>query len=138
MDELKDLKVNPDEYDVYNILSDAGKLEYLIDALEIGSEAAILRQIEKSMHLKSDNMESVDTVNDLQVGPYRLCITAYDGTVTFNSDSIKVIRGVVRKLFQDGNILVRDNSIKKDRDYDIYKYFKAYTVMKTGMPICEN
>ena len=58
--------------------------------------------------------------------------------ITFNSDSIRVIRSFVRKFYRDGHILLTDRTLKKDPDMDIYRYFKAYKLLKLGMPICEN
>ena len=76
-------------------------------------------------------------VEDLQVGRYRLCITTYEDIITLNSDSLKVINSFTNKIWQDGHLLIRDYNIQKS-EIDIYKYFKAFNIIKLRMPISDN
>ncbi len=136
MTNLADLDILSDEYDLFCILNDDEKIEFLFDALTIGVSDSIIKQLQKT---KSDIYTSnIGTSQDLTVGPNRLCICIINGVLTLNSDNLRVLRSFVRKFFHDGYILSRNNIIKKEKDFDIYKYFKAYNVCKTGMPICEN
>ena len=48
------------------------------------------------------------------------------------------MRAFIRKIFRDGHLLIRNTEITKDYDCDIYRYFKAFNVIKLDMPICEN
>ena len=112
------------------------KIEFLFDALTIGVSDSMLKQMYKP---KPDGLSvKTSSTEDISVGPNRLCICVFDDILTLNSDSLRVIRAFVRKFFRDGFILVRTNEIRKEKDFDIYKYFKAYNIYKTGNPICEN
>jgi len=136
MKNLTELEILDDEYDLFCMLADDEKIEFLFDALTIGVSDSMLKQLYKpkpdGLSVKSSSTE------DISVGPNRLCIYVFDDILTLNSDSLRVIRAFVRKFFRDGFILVRTNEIRKEKDFDIYKYFKAYNIYKTGNPICEN
>lgn len=133
---LTELEILDDEYDLFCMLNDQEKIEFLFDALTIGVSDSMLKQLYKpkpnGISVKSSSTE------DISVGPSRLCISIFDDILTLNSDNLRVIRAFVRKFFRDGFILIRANEIKKEKEIDIYKYFKAYYIYKTGMPICEN
>jgi hypothetical protein len=133
---LKELVIKADEYDLFHILTNTEKIEFVLNAMEIGSEESMFKQLSKSKALNPDPLFSSE---DLSVGgTHRLCISAYGDIITLNSDSLKVLRLFVEKIFRDGHILVRNNEITKDRDSDIYRFFKAYNIIKLDMPICEN
>ena len=133
--QLNDLVIKADEYDLFHILSGAEKLEFMMNALDIGPEESMFKQISKSNILRPDPLFSQE---DLQIGVHRLLISAYDDVIVLNSDSLKVIRSFIRKIFRDGHLLVHNTDVTKDRDIDIYRYFKAFNVIKLDMPICEN
>jgi len=132
---LNELIIKADEYDIFHILTGVEKLEFVLNAMDVGSENSMLNQISKSELFRPDPMFDKE---DLQVGPHRLCISAYDDIITLNSDNLKVMRAFIRKIFRDGHLLIRNAEITKDYDYDIYRYFKAFNVIKLDMPICEN
>jgi len=133
--QLNELIIKADEYDLFHILSGAEKLEFMLNALDIGPEESMFKQLSKSNILRPDPLFQQE---DLQVGVHRLLISAYDDIIVLNSDSLKVIRAFIRKIFRDGHLLVRNEDVTKDRDIDIYRYFKAFHVIKLDMPICEN
>jgi len=133
--QLNELIIKADEYDLFHILSGAEKLEFILNALEIGPEESMFKQLSKSNILRPDPLFQQE---DLQVGVHRLLISAYDDIIVLNSDSLKVIRAFIRKIFRDGHLLVRNKDVTKDRDIDVYRYFKAFNVIKLDMPICEN
>jgi hypothetical protein len=132
---LKELIIKADEYDLFHILSGPEKLEFVLNALDLGPEESMFRQISKSKILQPDPMFEKE---DMRVGMHRLCIAAYGDIITLNSDSLKVMRAFIRKIFRDGHLLIRNTEITKDYDCDIYRYFKAFNVIKLDMPICEN
>lgn len=133
---LTELEILPEEYDLFWMLSDSEKIEFLFDAINIGVSESILKQLTKT---KNDGLElSPTSSEDISIGPHRLCISVFDDIITLNSDNLRVIRAFVRKFFRDGYILTKNTEFRKDREFDIYKYFKAYNLIKTGMPICEN
>lgn len=136
MKNLTDLQILDEEYDLFWMLTDSEKIEFLFDALDIGVSESILKQLCKP---KPNGISAKEASSeDITVGPHRLCISVYDNIMTLNSDNLRVIRVFVRKFFRDGYILVRTNEVKKEKEYDIYKYFKAYNIFKTSLPICEN
>jgi len=132
---LNELVIKADEYDLFHILSGVEKLEFMLNALDVGPEESMFKQISKSNILRPDPLFQQE---DLQVGVHRLLISAYDDIIVLNSDSLKVIRAFIRKIFRDGHLLIHNEDVTKDRDIDIYRYFKAFHVIKLDMPICEN
>jgi hypothetical protein len=132
---LNEMIIKADEYDLFHILSGAEKLEFMLNALDMGPEESMIKQISKSDIMRPDPMYQQE---DLQVGVHRLLISAYDDIIVLNSDSLKVLRAFTRKIFRDGHLLIHNTDVTKDRDIDIYRYFKAFNVIKLDMPICEN
>ena len=133
--QLNELVIKADEYDLFHILSGSEKLEFMLNALDVGPEESMFKQLSKSNILRPDPLFQQE---DLQVGVHRLLISAYDDIIVLNSDSLKVIRAFIKKIFRDGHLLIRNTDVTKDRDIDIYRYFKAFNVIKLDMPICEN
>ena len=133
--QLNEMIIKADEYDLFHILSGPEKLEFMLNALDIGPEESMFKQLSKSNILRPDPLFQQE---ELQVGILRLLISAYDAIIVLNSDSLKVIRAFIRKIFRDGHLLVHNSDVTKDRDIDVYRYFKAFNVIKLDMPICEN
>ena len=138
MQKFSDLQITDEEFDLFWVLSSPEKIEFMFEALEIGVSDAMANILTKSLSKQDRVTDSIKSSEDLAIGPYRLNISIFDGMITFNSDSIRVIRSFVRKFYRDGHILLSDRTLKKDPDMDIYRYFKAYKLLKLGMPICEN
>lgn len=138
MQKFSDLQITDEEFDLFWILSSPEKIEFMFEALEIGVSDAMANTLTKNLTAQDKFRNTIKSSEDLAVGPYRLNISIFDGMITFNSDSIRVIRSFVRKFYRDGHILLSDRTLKKDPDMDIYRYFKAYKLLKLGMPICEN
>jgi len=134
---LQNIKISEDDFDLFIGLDPTDKIEYLYDILTVGKEAANSKQIEQ-LHTRLEHARIVQVkIQDLMVGPYRLCISNYDDIITFNSDSIRVIRHFIKKMNHDGTILATVPYIKKS-DFDFYKYFKAYRILGVNQPLCEN
>ena len=138
MHKFSDLQITDEEFDLFWVLSSPEKIEFMFEALEIGVSDAMANILTKSLSKQDRVTDSIKSSEDLAIGPYRLNISIFDGMITFNSDSLRVIRSFVRKFYRDGHILLSDRTLKKDPDMDIYRYFKAYKLLKLGMPICEN
>jgi len=138
MQKFSDLQITDEEFDLFWVLSSPEKIEFMFEALEIGVSDAMANILTKSLSKQDRVTDSIKSSEDLAIGPYRLNISIFDGMITFNSDSLRVIRSFVRKFYRDGHILLSDRTLKKDPDMDIYRYFKAYKLLKLGMPICEN
>jgi hypothetical protein len=134
---LQNIKISEDDFDLFIGLDPTDKIEYLYDILTVGKEAANSKQIEQ-LHTRLEHARIVQVkIQDLMVGPYRLCISNYDDIITFNSDSIRVIRHFIKKMNHDGTILATVPYIKKS-EFDFYKYFKAYRILGVNQPLCEN
>ena len=133
---LGKIKIYEDDFDLFVLLNDTDKIQFLYDTDSLGARGAMLKQVAK---FEAEHAEDIRFahVEDLIVGKYRLCIVKYDNTVTFNCDSLAIINRFTHKLWEQGNILVRDHSLKKTQ-IDIYKYFKAYEILQLSMPISEN
>ena len=140
MNDLTELKITDNDFDLFWLLSNPDKIEFLYNALDVGVSDSMAQQLAKSLAENDieESRNSLPTSEDLAVGPHRISITVLDDIIIFNSDSIRVIRSFVRKFYRDGHILLLDNTFKKDPDFDIYRYFKAYKLLKLGMPISEN
>jgi len=134
---LQNIKISEDDFDLFIGLDPTDKIEYLYDILTVGKEAANSKQIEQ-LHTRLEHARIVQVkIQDLMVGPFRLCISNYDDIITFNSDSIRVIRHFIKKMNHDGTILATIPYIKKS-EFDFYKYFKAYRILGVNQPLCEN
>ena len=131
---LSELNINEDAFDIFVTFNAMEKIEFLSDAMEFGTEAAILKQVEKISEIITDNkpmpiVSSQDFVSDGR----RLCVTTLQEEVQLNSESLKTIRNFVTKLFYDGIILTPLQ--KKKTEMDMYRYFKAYKVIGRCNPI---
>lgn len=133
---LDKVQIFEDDFDIFVLLSDDNKVEFLYDAIVGDTRGAILKQIAKIEKSREDELNFAH-VEDVAIGNHRLCITTYDNVLTFNCDSLAIINRFVNKVWSDGHILVRNNEIKKS-SVDTYRYFKAFDVLKLSMPISEN
>jgi hypothetical protein len=134
---LQDLEILEDDFDLFVALNDRQKVEFLFDALETGIEASILKQIAKldSLQPSVPTKQKVST-EDLQFGPHRLCITAWEKEVHLNSDSLIAIRKFVNKMINDGLMLWPTDT--KKSNFDLYRFFKAYKIIGRFSPISSN
>jgi hypothetical protein len=133
---LKKINIHEDDFDLFVLLENPDKIEFLFDAISMGARGAMLKQVAKFEVEHSDDFRLAH-VEDVLVGRHRLCIVKYEDTVTFNCDSLAIINRCVNKILSEGNILIRNRNIKKT-NIDVYKYFKAYEVIKLSMPISDN
>jgi hypothetical protein len=134
--ELDQIEIFEDEFDLFVLLEEEDKVEYLYDLDVLGPRGAMLKQVAK-LHKQHDEEFRLAHVEDMIVGNYRLCVTKYDDIITLNCDNLSIINKFANKIINHGHILVRDRDIEKTH-IDTYKYFKAYVVFKLGMPICAN
>lgn len=134
---LQNIKISEDDFDLFVALDPADKVEFLYDVLTDGVESAVSKQTKQFQERIEHSRMVVVKVQDLMVGPYRLCISNYGNIITFNSDSIRVIRHFIKKMNHDGTLLASISYIKKS-EFDLYKYFKAYRILGVNQPLCEN
>ena len=133
---LGELEIFEDDFDLFVALDDTDKIEFLFDAIQDGTDAAVDKHVSKLADKYMPKRAFVST-EDLSVGPYRLCITSFhDSEVHLNSNSLKAIRYFVNKLFNDGVLLWPLN--KKKGEFDIYRFFKAYKIIGKAGPFSSN
>ena len=134
---LTDLEIWEDDFDLFVALDDTDKIEFLFDASEVGLEAAVVKHVSRLADKYMPKAPAISS-QDFAVGPYRLCVTNYkDSEIHLNSNSLRAIRQFVRKLFNDG-VLIWPLDKKKNSEFDIYRYFKAYKIIGKVGPFCEN
>ena len=131
---LKELNICEDDFDLFIELSPKEKIQFLFDASQSGIDHAVIQQVQR-LHEKIKQTNSIKA-QDIEIGMHRLAILSMKEEIHLNSDSLKVIRAFVRKLWNDGYLLTKLN--KKKSEFDFYKFYKAYKVIGKAQPFCCN
>ena len=131
---LKELNICEDDFDLFIELSPKEKIQFLFDASQSGIDHAVIQQVQR-LHEKIKQTNSIKA-QDIEIGMHRLAILSMKEEIHLNSDSLKVIRAFVRKLWNDGYLLTKLN--KKKSEFDFYKFYKAYKVIGKAEPFCCN
>jgi len=134
---FNELEIIEEDFDLFILLDEPNKIEYLYDTVKLGPRGAMLKQIAKLEEYREESPIGLANVQDVLVAGHRLCITTYDDIITFNSENLSTINKCVYNIWLDGHIITREYDIKKT-SLDIYKYFKAFSIIRLSMPICEN
>ena len=132
---LNELEIFEDDFDLFVALDDEDKIEFLFDATQIGIEAATIKQVGKLADRYAPKTPMV-SVQDFQVGPYRLAVTQYPDKISINSNSLKAVRRFVDKLWNDGIILTKIDA--KKTQFDLYRYLRVYNIVGKTQPFCSN
>jgi hypothetical protein len=137
---LKDLVIHEDDFDVFIALNPAEKIEFLWDALRLGIDKSVDKQVTKlEKDYESNSTRTVlMSVQDMRIGPYHLTVMSIDRLIVLNSDNLKVIRNFVKQMWNNGYIVSRRQDIRKAKNSDMMKYFVAYEIIGEGNPISEN
>ena len=133
---LQDLEILEDEFDLFVALNNQEKIEFLFDAIEIGLEASVLKQLEKLDSIPAPNSKYKLSSADFEIGNTRLSVTNSQNQVHLNSNSLKAIKSFVAKMTNDGLILCPLD--KKKSVFDMYRFFKAYKLVGRTGPISSN
>jgi len=134
---LNMVKINEDEFDFFVELSSKQKIEFLYDSQTMGTSASLLKQLSKADAEDYNEMPIRQIIiQEMQVGHHMLCMTRVGNYVSLNSDSLKIIRQVLRKLWLDGYLLVKANGRKSE--WDMHRYFKSYHLVDVVQPISLN
>ena len=131
---LKELNICEDDFDLFIELSPKEKIQFLFDASQSGIDHAVIQQVQR-LHERIKQTNSIKA-QDIEVGMHRLAILSMKEEIHLNSDSLKVIRAFVRKLWNDGYMLSTLN--KRKTEFDFYKFYKAYKVIGKAEPFCCN
>jgi hypothetical protein len=133
---LKDLVIQEDDFDVFIALNPAEKIEFLWDAMRLGIEESVEKQLAK-FDTESEG-KLIMSVQDIHIGPYRLTIMNIEQLIVLNSDNLKVLRNFTRQMWNNGYVLVRRRDIRKSPNAGMMKYFMAYEIVGQVQPISEN
>ena len=133
---LNELEILEDDFDLFVALDDSDKIEFLFDATQVGVEAAIIKQVGNLADKYAPKSPMV-SVQDFQVGPYRLAVTQFPDKISLNSNSMKAIRKFTEKLWNDGILMMRIKDAKKT-EFDLYRYLRVYNIIGRVDPFCSN
>ena len=132
------------EYSYFNDLSGSEKIEYLIeiydlevrkDSIDQGLESGLqdffkeisdeeIEEIELSSHHMEGSFERVDVLID----PDHILI---------ESDSLKAVRHITRKIIGNGYILIRDKETEKDfKKSKVGRYLRIYSIIGNENHLC--
>jgi len=141
--EIDNLHINEKDFDLFQTLEPKDKIEFLYDAQFIGKELSINKALSKvNSTISNDSVLNEifqDTLYDeLRWDSDRLNIMISNKMVHLNSTSIKWIRSIVKKMFSDGHILIRNKKAKKAKEVDIYRFYRCYDIVGSGAPLCLN
>ena len=135
--DLKQIKIDGDDFDFFEELSPQQKIEFLCDSRTIGTEASLLKQLAKLDANHDGEFQNVQIhVQEIHVGQYTVFMTRIGDYITLNSDSLPAMRAVLRKTWLDGYILVRSSG--KRTEWDSFKYFKSFNLAGVQEPLCLN
>ena len=86
---INELEILEDDFDLFVALDDSDKIEFLFDATEHGTEAAVVKHVSKLADKYMPKQPMVAT-EDFIVGSTRLCVTTFrDSEIHLNSNSLK-------------------------------------------------
>lgn len=132
---LNELEILEDDFDLFVALDASDKVEFLFDATQIGTEAAIIKQVARLSEKWSIKAPPIQ-VTDYEVGPYKLSVTEFPDKLHINSNSLRAIKRFVEKLWNDGMLLRKVK--EKKTEFDIHKYLRVYDIIGKVDPICHN
>lgn len=132
---FSELNIKEDEFDIFVTFNASEKIEFLSDALEYGTEIAMLNQVCDTSE-EEPPIEVITSSQDFMHKNSRICVTTLKGELQLNSDSLGSIRSFIKKLISDGLVITAIN--KKKSDMDMYHYFRAFKVHGHVAPISLN
>ncbi len=142
--EISKLHIDKDNYNFFTTLKGKEKIEFLHDAQYLGLDISILNRLESN---KPKNEDQIQPINDLFQDTVmeevvnldgKIIITTTNNYLHLNSNSLKLIRQFVFKLFDDGHIIIRHKNAKKIPSVDYLRYYRCYEIIGSGDPFCPN
>jgi len=147
--EIAKLKIEENEFDLFLNLRPKDKIEFLHDAGSLGMDLALAKVFEMQEPIVHDQQphtkESKKIIRDLFHdtsyeemiwGNDRLNVLIINKSIHINSNSLKWIKRIVRKLWMDGHILIKNKIAKKIPGIDKFRYYRCYDIIGSGPPIC--
>tara|TARA_R110000744_G_scaffold81246_1_gene159786 strand:- start:365 stop:814 length:450 start_codon:yes stop_codon:yes gene_type:complete len=148
--EIDNLHINETDFDLFLGLEPKDKIEFLYDAHVVGKDISLHRAIAKLNLPELRNQPEEISLNDLfqdtmpetvydelRWNGQKLTLMIANDMIHLNSTSLKWVRRIVKKLFNDGHIMMK-NKFAKKTSIDIYKYYRCYNLIGTCSPICLN
>lgn len=136
---LKNLVIQENDFDVFVALNPTEKIEFLWDAMHIGTEKSVDKQISKlESGYNGSTRHVLMSMQVLRVGPHMLTIMTADRIIVFSSENLRIIRSFVKHMWYTGYILRRRLDVRKSHNAVMPKYFIAYEMLGEEQPICEN
>ena len=139
--EISKIHIDADDYQFFSTLEDKEKIEFLHDAQNIGLNLSISKRIEQDQDEVKQSLNDIfqDTMMEEHINLNgKLVITTMNNFIHLNSNSLKLIRSFVHKLFDDGHILTRHANAKKLPVVDYLRYYRCYEIIGSGDPFCPN
>ena len=138
--EISKLHINKQDYNFFTELEDKEKIMFLHDAQFMGKTVSLAKLKHKKEIQQSLNNLFQDTLHEEIIGANgkRLIVTTMSNYLHLNSNSLKLIKTFIRKLFNDGHILMRNKTAKKLSGVDNLRYYRCYEIIGSGYPFCPN
>ena len=139
--EISKIHIDADDYQFFSTLEDKEKIEFLHDAQNIGLNLSISKRIEQDQDEVKQSLNDIfqDTMMEEHINlSGKLVITTMNNFIHLNSNSLKLIRSFVHKLFDDGHIITRHTNAKKLPVVDYLRYYRCYEIIGSGDPFCPN
>ena len=139
--EISKIHIDKDDYNFFSTLEDKEKIEFLHDVQHVGLNLSIIKRIEQDQDDVKNSLNDLfqDTMLDEHVSSAgRLVITTMNNYLHLNSNSLKLIRSFVHKLFDDGHIISRHKNAKKLPGIDYLRFYRCYEIIGSGDPFCPN
>jgi hypothetical protein len=148
--EMDNLHFNEMDFDVFLELEPKDKIEFIYDAQFIGKDLSLHKAMSKinSRVNESDERELYLTnlfQNTIQDTAYdeiaymgqKMTFIAFNNMMHFNSTSLKWINSIVKRLSNDGYVILR-NSFAKKTTADQYRYYRCYNIIGECPVTCLN
>jgi len=139
--EISKIHIDQDDYHFFSTLEDKEKIEFLHDVQNIGLNLSVIKRIEQDKDEVAESLNDIfqDTMMDELISSNgKLIITTMNNYIHLNSNSLKLIRSFVHKLFDDGHIIMRHEHAKKLPGIDYLRYYRCYEIIGSGHPFCPN
>jgi len=138
--EISKLHINKQDYNFFTELEDKEKIMFLHDAQFMGKNVSLAKLKHKKEIQQSLNNLFQDTLHEeiISANGKRLIVTTMSNYLHLNSNSLKLIRTFIHKLFNDGHILMRNKTAKKLSGVDNLRYYRCYEIIGSGYPFCPN
>jgi hypothetical protein len=138
--------VNYAEWQYFNTLSDADKVQYMFDIYEAAHQkgtdgidlSKFFENIKETL-IKSDVIQAEATVEDGNANADRVDVMIDDENIMIESNSLKALRFVSLRFMESGYILQRDKDTEKMfRKDKVTRYLRVYRIVDQVSGICIN